>query len=208
MAISTYPGIRTAIWDLLDIDANVMSTAKTDVLVAQREELLYQELRVRQMETVISSTMTTAGVVALPSDYLEMKHLHISGSPTTPLQRRNREWVYTKYPTRSSDGKPKYFAREGENLIFGPFPDSTYLVEGIYYYKPTAVSGTSSTLSAVLASSPYLLVYSGAAEVDRALGRPQQSQLWEGSYERLKTSLVAASKQEDFSGSALQVTSA
>lgn len=207
MAISTYPGIRTAIWDLLDIDVNAMSTAKTDVLVAQREELMYQELRVRQMETVISSTMTTAGVVALPSDYLEMKHLHVDGSPTTPLQRRTREWIYTKYPTRSSDGKPKYFAREGENLIFGPFPDSTYLVAGIYYFKPTAVSGTSSALSAVLASSPYLLVYGGAAEVDRALGRPKQAELWEQSYERLKTKLMAAEYSE-FSGSALQVTSA
>lgn len=209
MPISTYPDVRTAIWDLLDITSSAMSTAKTDVLVASSEYKLYRDLRVRQMETALSSTITSSGTVALPSDYIELKNAYLDTSPTTPLQRKSAEWIYQMYPTRSADGKPKFIAREGANFIFGPYPDSsTYLLKGIYYFKPTAVAGTSSTLTGILSDAPYLLVFQGAADVEKALGREERAAMWEMAYRDLKEQIRLADYHEAFSGSVPHVTNA
>ena len=207
MAISVYPDVRTAVWDLLDIGSGDMSTAKIDVILASVEDKLYRKLRVRQMETALSSTIGTDGTLALPSSYLELKYAYLDGSPTTKLGRKSAEWIYQNYPTRSSDGKPKFIGREASNFVFGPFPDSQYLVKGLFYQEPTAVAGSSSALAGILASAPYLWVFAGAYEVDKALGR-KTADTWLASFNDLMNTVVQEDDREDYSGSPLNVTNA
>ena len=206
MAISTYPDVRSAVWDLLDITATAYSTSKTDAILASSEEMILRDkdMRVRKMETALSGTIVS-GVLALPADYLELKNAYLDTNPTTPLQRKSADWIYQKYPTRSSDGKPKFIAREGENFIFGPYADSNYPVKGTYYAR-TVVAGTSAALAGVLATFPMLLVYHGAAQVDKVLGREARSGIWLASYKELRDTIIEGDRDEGFSGGPLAVT--
>ena len=209
MAISTYPLIRSAVWDLLDINQvsqTDFNTAKTDILLAGSEDQIYRDIKTREMETALSSTViTSSGLVALPADYIELKNAYIDGSPSSPLQRKSAEWIYQKYPTRSSDGKPKFIAREGSNFLFGPFPDSSYLVKGIYYAK-TVVAGTSAALTGMLATSPLLWVFKGASDVAIAMGNAAYGQIWNARYQDLKKTITETDDREEYSGSPPAVT--
>ena len=113
-------------------------------LIRFGELRIYRDLRIRAMETALSDTIAS-GVIAVPSGYVEMKHAYIDGTPVQRLTRKTAEWVYQNYPTRSSGGKPKFFAREAGNLIFGPHPDSAYTVKGIYYKRLTALGTSNQT---------------------------------------------------------------
>ena len=206
MPISVYADIRTAVWDLLDIDVNAMSTAKVDVLIASAEDNIYRELRLRFMESVVSSTITASGSIATPSQYVELKSAYIDGNPVVPLERKSAEWINSNYPKRASDGKPVKIAREGSNFIFGPYPDASYVVRLLYYAKPATQVGTSATLTGVLAASPYLLVFKAAAEIDPVLGRDIRVPLWENKYRELKEKIRLEEEHEDWSGSPLAMT--
>ena len=206
MAVSTYVDVRQAVWDLLDLTATYYTTAKIDVLLAGCEDKILRDpgLRVRQMETALSNTIVS-GVVALPADYLELKNAYLDGSPTTPLQRKSAEWMFQNYPTRSSDAKPKFIARDAGNFIFGPYPDSGYLLKGTYYAR-SVVAGTSAALVGLLATFPNLLIFSGAAEVEKAMGRSERSPIWLASYKELRDSVMIEAREEAWSGSPLAVT--
>ncbi len=135
MALNTYSDLVTAIGTWLN---------RTDLasyipdFIALAEERIYRSLRVKAMETALSSTISS-GAIAVPSDYIELKSAYIDGSPTYALERLSVEEIYTKYPTRSSQGKPLYIAREGASFIFGPYPDGAYTVKGIYYARLAAL---------------------------------------------------------------------
>ena len=200
MAISVYGDIRQAVYDLLDITGNDMSTAKVDLLIASAEDNIYREVRLRFMETVVSSTIA-AGAVALPAGYIELKEAYLDTSPAQPLQRKTAEWIYANYPTRSADNAPRFIGREGSNFIFGPYPDSNYLVRMLCYAKPATQVGTSTTLTGVIAASPYLLIFKSAAEVEPALGREVRLPVWENKYKELKAKIMMEEEHEEFSGS-------
>lgn len=165
---------------------------------------VYRDLRVRQMETALSSAIAS-GVLAVPTGYLEMKFAYINGSPMQKLQRKDAEWIYQNYPTRSSDATPKFFAREATNFIFGPYPDSNYTVKGVYYKKLDALSG-SNTTNWLVTDVPDLILFAALCEAAPFLEDDQRVGLWEKKYEQIKRRVQVNDEQEEFSGSPLQVT--
>jgi hypothetical protein len=173
-------------------------------LVQLGELRVYRDLRVRQMETALSSAISS-GVLAVPSGYAEMKFAYINGSPMVKLQRKDAEWIYYNYPTRSADGTPRFFAREGENFIFGPYPDSGYTVKGIYYKKLPALSG-SNTTNWLTTDVPDLILFASLCEAAPFLQDDSRVALWEKKYEQIRARVQRQDDQEEFSGSPMQVT--
>lgn len=180
-----------------------ISTAVASNMITLAEDRVYRELRVRQMEASTSVTITS-GVVPVPSDMIEIKHAYVDSSPEQALQRKSPDWIYTKYPDRSGSGIPKFFAREGSNFIFGPYPASSYVVKLNYYARPTtAVNGT---LTGIAASSPGLFLNAAMVEAEAYLGRDNRVALWESKYQQLKELVMKEDRNERFSGSPLAVT--
>jgi hypothetical protein len=165
---------------------------------------IYRELRVRQMETALSSAISS-GVIAIPSGYLEMKFAYVNSSPTQKLQRKDAEWIYHNYPTRSSDGVPQFFAREAGNFIFGPHPDSTYTVKGVYFKQLTLLSA-SNTTNWLITDAPDLIYYAALCEAAPWLRDDSRIPIWEGRYNLAKTRVQKADEAEEFSGSPLFAT--
>jgi hypothetical protein len=168
------------------------------------ENRIYRELRVRQMEATFTGTIA-AGVLAVPTGYLEMKYAYISGSPATKMSRKDAEWIYANYPTRSSGGVPKFFAREAETFIFGPYPDSTYTVTGLYYKRLDSLSD-SNTANWLTNDYPGLILFASMCEAATWLQDDPRIPLWEKKYAQIKEQVVRNDQQEEFSGSPLAAT--
>jgi hypothetical protein len=168
------------------------------------ENRIYRDLRVRQMETALSSAISS-GVIATPTGYVEMKYAYINGSPMVKMQRKDAEWIYHNYPTRSADGTPKFFAREAETFIFGPYPDSAYTVKGVYYKKLPALSG-SNTTNWLTSDVPDLILFASLCEAAPYLVNDERVALWEKKYAQIKDRVQRNDDNEEFSGSPLSAT--
>lgn len=201
MSITTYAELQTSVTNWLK--RSDLSSYTAD-LISLGEARLYSDLRVRAMESSLS-TAISSGVIALPSDYIDLKHAYIDGTPVVWLERKSAEWVYANYPTRSAEGKPAFIAREGSNFIFGPYADSGYTVKGIYYARPSALS---SALNSIFTSYPGVYLFAALSEAAPFLKDDKRLPMWEAKYTDLKNRIQLESDREEFSGSVLRMTPA
>lgn len=200
MSISTFAELKTAITSWLDVPAATF-TSQIDDLVTAGEKRLFRETRTRDMEYALSDTIA-AGVIALPTSYVALKFAYINTNPISTLERRPSEWIYQKYPIRSSTGRPKFIGRDSTNFIFGPYPDSTYTVQGIYYRRPAVLS---STPNAVFLANPDLYLFACLAESEPLIGRDARIALWEAKYQKILGMVNGEDRAEEASGGTLQI---
>lgn len=196
MSIASYSELKTAVANWLNRSD---LTSYIPDFITLGENRIYRELRIRTMETALSETIAS-GVVAVPSTYVDLKFAYINSSPTTKLQRRTAEFIYEKYPTRSSEGTPHFIAREASNFIFGPYPDSAYTVKGVYYARLTALSD-SNTTNWFTTNAPDILLWASLAEAEPFLKNDARVALWAAKYEAAKQGIQMEDKREEHSGS-------
>lgn len=201
MALATYSDLKTAVANWLN---RTDLTSYIPDLIALGEARVYRELRIRTMETALSSAIAS-GVVTVPSAYVEMKHAYIDGSPVQVLTRKTAAWIYENYPTRSADGKPKFFATDAGNFIFGPYPDSAYTVKGTYYGRLTALSDANTT-NWFTTNAPGILLFAALSEAEPFLKNDSRVVLWQNKYELEKDLLEREERNEMFSGSPLSMS--
>lgn len=201
MSISTYGELKTAVAGWLN--RSDLTSIIPD-LIRLGELRIYRDLRIRPMETALNSTISS-GVIAVPSGYVELKYAYIDTTPVGKLQRKDSEWIYFNYPTRAADGQPKFIAREADNFIFGPYPDSTYTIKGIYYKRLDALSD-SNTTNWFTTNASDLLLWASLCEAAPYLENDERVGLWEKKYDITKSRVQREDDQEDFSGSPLAMT--
>lgn len=201
MAITTFAELKTAIAGWLDVSATDLSS-QIDDLITVGEKRIFREARTRDMETALSSAISS-GVLALPASYVALKFVYINTAPIQVLERRSAEWLYANYGYQSGSGIPTYIARDGTNFIFGPYPDSTYTVKGTYYARLTAISG--SGVNALFTANPDLYLMACLAEAEMILGRDPRIAIWDAKYQRILADVNGEDKTEDQSGSHLQI---
>lgn len=201
MAISTYSEVKTAVANWLN--RSDLTTYIPD-FVTFAEVRIYRELKVRQMETALSSAISS-GTIAVPSGFTSLKYAYVDGSPTRRLEPATPQQIYEQYPTRSADAKPRHIAREGATFIFGPYPDSGYTIKGIYYKKLDALSD-SNTTNWLTSDAPDLLVFAALCEAEPFIKNDPRLALWEGKYQVQKT-LLESQDQNDM-GSGMRMRSA
>jgi hypothetical protein len=179
-------------------------TDMTDIikeLIADAEIRIANDLRIKAMEDAYSEAIAS-GSVALPSGFIEWKFLYVDGDSSQKLERRDEEWIYTNYPSRSGGGKPVFFAREGETLIFGPYPDSAYTVKGRYYKKLDALSD-SNTTNWFITNAPDLLRYAALCEAAIYINNDARMAALESKYTMAKERIKNTERREATSGSLL-----
>lgn len=198
MAITNYSELQAAVENWLARDD---LTSYVPDFITLAEARIYREMKVRQMETALSDTISS-GVIAVPSGYTMMKFAYVDGSPVKALERFDLERLYQEYPTRSADGKPAAFAREATNFIFGPYPDSDYTIKGIYYKKLDPLSGANPS-NWLITDAPDLILFASLAEAKPFIKDDQRISLWEGKYANAKSEIENQDRGEDFSGSVM-----
>lgn len=201
MALGTYSDLVTAVGTWLD--RSDLATYVPD-FIALAEERIYRTLRVKALEAALSDTIAS-GVIAVPSDYVELKSAYVDGSPTQMLERASVEDIYTNYPTRSSSGKPAYIAREGSSFIFGPYPDAAYTIKGVYYQRLPALSVTNTT-NWLTENAPSLLLFGALCEAEPFMRNDQRTVLWEAKFQAALTEANRTDKREGMRGSTLAMS--
>jgi hypothetical protein len=194
-------------------DYNTLSTAVGDYLarsdltgwipnfIQNAEISLNRMLRLRFMETDLSGQVIAAnGTWALPADYIEMGQLFVvDGTYRLPLTRMSVGQLYDKYPNRSSDSRPAYWGRRGNTVHFGPFPDTQYSLEGFYYARPAALSG-SNTTNWYITNAPDVLLYGALIDAEQFLKNDDRIATWRGMYQAAIQTLIDEDSAEEASG--------
>ena len=115
---------------------------------------------------------------------------------------RTTRWILENYPLRSSDGKPFFIGADGSSFIFGPYPDSNYAVEGIYYAKPTAVASSANSL---FTANPDLYLYAALCEAEPYIKNDKRLPLWMGKRDQILFDMNAEARDGEY-GSAMEMT--
>lgn len=198
--INSYATLKTAVADYL---ARSDLTTFVPNFIQAGEERIYQEVRDRNMETAFSSAIAS-GVVAVPSGFIEWKHVYVDGSPTQALDMRDPGWILREYPTRSSDSKPGYIALDGTNFIFGPYPDSTYTIKGTYYKRLDSLSD-SNTDNWLTDTYPSLILAASMADACAFIKDDAKLAYWEAKYSALKNNINMQNRRTNYRGGVLSV---
>lgn len=198
MSIDTYAALKTAVASRL---RRADTSSYVDDWITLAEADIYRRLRTKDMETALSVTIAS-GVAALPTSYIDLKFAYVNTNPVTRLKRKTAAWVYEKYPNRSAEGIPVFIAREGSNFIFGPYPASTYTINGVYYKNLGAVSASA---HALFSANPDVYVYGSLLMAVRELKDDSGIARWTPLYEHSIQSAQEASDKEDYSGGGLEM---
>lgn len=199
MAITTYANLQTALSNWLK-RSDLTSYLPDFVTIG--ETRIFREARTSDMETALSVAIAS-GVAALPTGYIDLKFAYVNASPTLRLKRRSASWIYENYPTRSSDGKPSFIAREGTNFIFGPYPDSNYTITGVFYKN---IGPLSSSAHALFTANPDLYLFASLVAAEPFIKNDKRLVLWEAQYQRALEGANKVTRDEDYSGGGLEVT--
>jgi hypothetical protein len=207
-----YASFRSFVGVWLDVSG--LASGTLDSIISNAEKRIErgdgtpQEpgLRVREMETAFSWTITGSGTISVPSDFIELKSARIDASPAVFLEKKSVDYVYKKYPYRDSNqGTPVVIAREAGNFIFGPSPDSTYTVKGVFYKRRTSMP-SAGTVNGVFTAYPDLYLKAAVLEGEKFVGRDQRTAVWEPDFKRQLQSANKQNETEEYSGSSLRVT--
>jgi hypothetical protein len=162
---------------------------------------------VQWMETIISGAVDpNTGFYPVPSGYLSLKDMQVSdGSGNTwTLIYKDPQWVYARYPVRQASGVPAYVARDGQNFVFGPFPDDGYAITGTYYMQSAPLTSFNPT-TWMTTICPELLFASCMVELQPFLKDQAGSDMWGTMYTSKLEGLLSLDKADRLSAGTMAV---
>jgi len=211
--LDTYANFVLQAIEWLNVASTDFATAQFDDAARIAQKRIEAEIRLRESEKALSGTVT-AGVVAVPADYLELKQAYVTiGGVIHKLERTETDELYRIYNNRSQTGTPKLIARDGDNFVFGPIPADATTLTGRYYRSfpditattLSLISSASADFNALFTRYPQAYLYATCAECAIVLRDSSRMQTWEQKYQQVKALALAADRTERFSGSPLTV---
>jgi hypothetical protein len=204
MALNTYSALKTSVanWlnrtDLTDEIVDFISLTEAD---------FNSKLRIRKM---ISETTITidAETEDLPTGFLQIRDFFIvSGSTKLPLRYMTPSQMDSIKGT-STTGTPEVYTILGDKLRFAPKPDSTFTATLNFYKKFDALSD-SNTSNFILSDHPSIYLYGALYHATNFLGGIDKMlvQKWQQMYGTAMERLERNDREDQFSGSPLQVRS-
>ena len=196
MAISTYTELQTAVANWLDRDD---LTARIPEFIALTEARFNRLLRIRSMETEADQA-TVAGTrsYSLPTDYRQMRTVHLTTSPITAMSYITPE-IMDRIWAGSTQGKPLSYTIKGNNIYVGPSPDVVYTIRFLYYKKISSLSTLSPTNS-ILTDAPDVYLYGCLLEAEPFLQNDARVQLWATAFQEAITDIQEQDEKDRHSG--------
>jgi hypothetical protein len=169
------------------------------------QERISRDLRVQEMLKVATAT-TVAGDknISFPADFLELREIHIDGTPVYTLEYQTPDKFFRNGKTHQS-GVPTHFTMLGAEFQFAPVPDGTKTVQILYYAKPSFISASQAS-NVFLAYFPDALLYATLAEAEPYLMNDERVQVWASLYDRAIQNIRENDKGATFSSATLNVT--
>lgn len=202
MSITNYSDLQATIASYL---ARTDLTAQIPDFIQLAETRLRRELRIRQMlKVATTTTVANDSTVELPSDYLQMRDLHINTNPVQTIEYISPSNFYRNTWT-SISGLPRQYTILAQEFQFAPIPDSNYTIQMMYYAAPAYLSN-SNTSNVFLANCPDLLLYGALGEAEPYLMNDARLATWAQMYDRGLSALTVSDDQGEYGGSPLSIT--
>lgn len=203
-AVTSYSTLKVAIADFI---ARGDLTSFIDNFIQNWEEDFLREPKNfgRWMEVALNDDIENS-VIPVPTDYQAMKYAYINTSPTQKLDRQSLNQLIGSYPRSGRTGLPKKYAREAENFIFGPVPDSDYNVRGVYWGKPTVIRSFADDAEGhwLIVNAPDIALYGSLLAAEPFLKNDKRLPVWQMMHDRALVSYRNLMRDEDVSGSPVQ----
>jgi len=164
-----------------------------------------RDLRTRQM--LLLATAPTVGgeaKVSLPSNFLEIRDIHVKGSPRSPVTYMSPS-VFSRNARADESGKPVNYTILASEFVLAPIPDTAYTLEILYYAKPPVLSNTNIS-NLFLANYPDALLYASLLEAEPYLINDARAQTWTAFYDRAIQKIITTNQNGEYSGVPLQMT--
>lgn len=201
MVVTTYSSLQTAVGDWL---ARGDLASFIPGFIQNWESRFYRQPKNfgRFMEASFSGTIASS-VLAVPTDYLGLKYAYVNSSPAARLDRVSLNQLYGTYPRNGCTDLPRMIARDLETFVFGPAPDSTYSIAGVYYAKPIAIRDFAADAAAhwIILNAPDLALYGALLEATPFLRNDARIAVWQNYYNTSLQDYRDLTKAEDISGS-------
>lgn len=202
MAFDSYSALQTIISNYL---ARSDLTSMIPDFIRLAEIRLQRDIRTRQMLVVATAT-TTGGdpTIGLPTNFLEMRDIHLNTTPITTLRYKAPNSFYES--SRVTDGgKPTDYTVLGAEIQLAPNPDTSYALQMLYYSKPTVLSSTNPS-NVFLANYPDALLYASLGEAEPYLMNDARVQIWAALYDRAITAINTSDQSSEYSGQPMSMS--
>lgn len=204
MSISTYSELQTAVANLTnrtDTTSRIpewIASAERRIFYGDQEQPFPTEpLRIRAMEQSSYATLN-AQAVQLPTSFLQARRLYISGDSGGELEMVSPDYFWKLY-TVTTSGRPIHWTVEGENMLVGPTPNTSYTAQMLYYKKFAAFSAASDT-NWLLTNAPYAYVHGAAIEAFRYVNDSGKLESSHKAFAGIINSLNAEDKRDRYPG--------
>ena len=199
-AFTSYDNLKTNIADYL---ARQDLTDKIPMFVALAEKRLNRDLRLRQTLQQSTYTLDSGFEVPTPSDFLEMKDIHIDANPIVNLNFKTVSQFY-RLDNVSGSGNPINYTLVSNNFVLAPRPTGSSTINMTYYKIPKILSDTNAS-NEYLDVCPDLLLYAALVESAPFLMNDERLTTWEALYTRGLTSITKSDEQSEFPAQPLAV---
>ena len=202
MAITDYSSFKTTIANYL---ARSDLTNQIPDFIRLGEERLARDLRTRKMLVVARANTTAAdSTVGLPTDFLEMRDIHLRTTPVQALTYLSPNAFYAGSRTTDS-GKPVDYTILANEIQFAPIPDTAYSVQMLYYAKPQYLSDTNIN-NVFLANYPDALLYAALGEAEPYLMNDARLQTWAALYDRAIMAINTSDQSSEYGGQPMSMS--
>jgi hypothetical protein len=201
MSFSTYSALQTTIASYL---GRTDLTAMIPTFITLAEARLQRELRTRPMLKSATANMVGGdNTIGLPTDFLEMRDLFTQGNPRMPVSYMSPS-AFTRNARATESGRPVDYSVIGSEMNFAPIPDGNYVLEMLYYAKPTALSDTTTT-NVFLVNYPDLLLYGSLAQAEPYLMNDARLATWASLYANTLELIATSDDSSEYNGVPLQM---
>jgi|SRR6185437_5880098 len=193
--IVDYASLKT---ELANFTHRSDQSSELDTLIQFAEAEFNRKLRFRQMLTTIQP-VNSGNVIALPSDFLELRNVELQGDPLVTLK-----FVTTEqkdfYDSGVTTGQPRLYSIVGSNIYLYPTPDQVYTANLQYFQTlPTLVGGVNTT-NWLLGLYPDLYLFGALVRAGLYIGLDPRLPEWSGFYTAALADAMQAAADSMYSG--------
>ena len=163
----TYAQLKTALQDYTE-NTETSFVTNLPTFITAAEDRIFKLVDLEYFRKNATSAVTQNDpYLSLPTDFLASFSLSITNSSSKEfLLQKDVNYIQEYNPNPATTGTPKYYAMfDVDNLILAPTPDSNYVCEFHYYYRPTSLTaGADSGTTWLSTNAPNALLYGSLVE--------------------------------------------
>lgn len=160
----------------------------------------------RAYATTLSSVTdgSVSEYLPLPSDYLQLVRARVVGTstPQLPLTYGSMADI-DRLQSDTSPTTPTRYNIVGKSLRLGPFPDTAYQIEIVYYAKLPRLASNNQT-NWLLADHPDIYLYGSLDAASKYLKDDDRVALWKSEADSMLEDLRVANERAEKSGQPMQ----